>query len=57
MFPDTSGKVEDGGILGIGFMYVYYLQQPRRGLGPLSSLDYVGLILQQLHKDKLAYLR
>lgn len=43
MFPDTSGKLEEGGILlGFGFMTVYDLEQPRRGLGPLSALDYVG---------------
>lgn len=57
MFPDTSGKLEEGGTLVFGFMTVYYLKQPRRGLGPPSALDYVGLILQQLHKDKLSYPR
>ena len=46
MFPDILGKLEEGGILGFGFMTVYYLEQPRRGLGPPSALDYVGLILQ-----------
>lgn len=42
MFPGTSGKLEEEGILlGFDFMTVYYLKQPRRGLGPPSALDYV----------------
>lgn len=57
MVPDTLGKLEEGGILGFGFMTVQYLKQPRRDLEPLSALDYVGVRLQQWHKDKLAFPR
>lgn len=57
MFPGTLGKLEEGQMLGFGFMTVSYLKQPRRGLGPLCPLDYVGVRLQQLHKDKLAFSR
>lgn len=57
MFPDTSRELEEEEILGFGFMVVYCLKQPRRGLGPSSVLNYTGLILQSSHKDKSAYCR
>lgn len=45
MFSDTLGKLQEGGILGFGFIIVWDLKQPSRGLGPRPSLGYVGVSL------------